>query len=301
MACDADTHYMCNAVPYLGKGTVDLPKGTNLGEYLVLQLTRHLTRHGRTVTCDNWFTSLPLALSLRKGGLELVGTIKQKPYIPKEVILHDMAIGASLAVYNFEHDMTLQVLRSNPTKRVLILSSIHHHPSIVEGEKTDLQMFYNATKGGVDTFDQLCSLSTVSRKTRRWPLCIFYGMLNIAMNNAFILYNLKEVSSDQHLTRRQFYRRMSVELSQTWVQHRNTTMKTMPTELRNLMQDTFNLQHFHSPVPEDTPNRKLDKRQRCRLCPPNTNHKTRILCTRCKIPVCSMHEVPLCCRCTNIT
>ena len=49
-------------------------------------------------------------------------------------------------------------------------------------------MFYNACKGGTDAFDAMCALTSVSRKTRRWPLCMFYTTINIAMNNAWILY-----------------------------------------------------------------------------------------------------------------
>jgi len=50
-------------------------------------------------------------------------------------------------------------------------------------------MYYNQTKGGVDTFDQICSLKSCSRMTKRWHLTIFYGMLNAAGVNALILYH----------------------------------------------------------------------------------------------------------------
>lgn len=48
MACDADTH-MCNAISYLGKGTLDLKKQLTLGEYLTTTLTALFERMGRTV------------------------------------------------------------------------------------------------------------------------------------------------------------------------------------------------------------------------------------------------------------
>lgn len=41
MACDADTHYMCNALPYLGKGTVVLQRPCTMGEHYTEALTHH--------------------------------------------------------------------------------------------------------------------------------------------------------------------------------------------------------------------------------------------------------------------
>ncbi|KAK3861560.1 hypothetical protein Pcinc_032472 [Petrolisthes cinctipes] len=39
MMCDVDSHYMCNAIPYLGKGTVELSKDKTLGEVLTTEVT----------------------------------------------------------------------------------------------------------------------------------------------------------------------------------------------------------------------------------------------------------------------
>lgn len=47
-----------------------------------LMLLEDCTDTGRTVTTDNWFTSLPLTNALREVGMNIVDTIKKKPYIP---------------------------------------------------------------------------------------------------------------------------------------------------------------------------------------------------------------------------
>lgn len=39
--------------------------------------------------------------------------------------------------------------------------------SEISSKKPTMVEFYNQTKGGVDTFDQMCSISSCSRKTRR--------------------------------------------------------------------------------------------------------------------------------------
>jgi hypothetical protein len=47
----------------------------------------------------------------------------------------------------------------------------------IPDEKSEIIQYYNRTKGGVDTLDQLCATYTSERSKRRWPLCIFYSGL----------------------------------------------------------------------------------------------------------------------------
>jgi hypothetical protein len=62
-------------------------------------------------------------------------------------------------------------------KIVLMLSTTREGRTVsAETKKPEFVQFYNSTKGGVDTFDQMCHSFTCSRKTRHWPLRIFYIM-----------------------------------------------------------------------------------------------------------------------------
>ncbi|XP_064096647.1 piggyBac transposable element-derived protein 4-like [Macrobrachium nipponense] len=186
MACDAKTFYMCNAIPYLDKGTTTT--STSLGEYFTLEVTRPFRKAGRIVTTDNWFTSLPLAKGLRQFGMHLVGTIRPKPYMPSVMLTTPLELGECVASYNYKDKVTLLCQRVKSTKRIQILSTVHHSPTVIENQKSQIHMFYNATKGGVDIFDQICSALTCSRKTRRWPLCVFYAIINIVVNNSFFIH-----------------------------------------------------------------------------------------------------------------
>ena len=49
-------------------------------------------------------------------------------------------------------------------------------------------MDYNATKGGVDNMDKLVSAYSFKRRTLRWPLAIFFNILDIPAYNAFITW-----------------------------------------------------------------------------------------------------------------
>ena len=83
--CDAKTSYCWDAIFYTGKSSEK--RATNLGQSIVLELTRPLRGTGRNITCDNWFTSFALAEDLLLHNLTMVGTIKKnKKEIPKQWI-----------------------------------------------------------------------------------------------------------------------------------------------------------------------------------------------------------------------
>ena len=170
----------------------------------------------------------------------------------------------------------------------MILSTIHYDPTVVEKQKTDLVMYYNATKGGVDTFDQLCGNLSVSRKTNRWPLCLFYGMINIAVNNAYILYHQKHQRCPSRID---FFKQLAVQLFQPFAVSR-LAMTNLSRPLRTLIHSTFKLQF--TPVPTNNANRTSRVRRKCSLCSPKATGRYRTLCNSCQQTICDKHTTSLC-------
>lgn len=126
---------------------------------------------------DNWFSSWEVANKLLELKLTMVGTMrKNKPDILKQLLeTKEKNVKCSMFVHNKQSILVSYVPRKKKT--VVLLSTMHMQPDINKHtEKPEILMFYNETKGGVDTFDQLCHSTTVARKTRRWPLRIFHGM-----------------------------------------------------------------------------------------------------------------------------
>ena len=76
-------------------------------------------------------------------------------------------------------------------------------------------MYYNATKCGVDTLDQNCSYSNVTRKTRRWAAVVFAQLINIVMNNMFI------VNTRHKKDRHHFNRDLALALARPFAEKKN--------------------------------------------------------------------------------
>jgi len=67
-------------MPYLGKqSTAHIPKG-QVSDYLLRDTCAIIHDSGRTITCDNWFTSIPIIETLLKESYKVpvTETIKKK-------------------------------------------------------------------------------------------------------------------------------------------------------------------------------------------------------------------------------
>jgi len=67
---------------------------------------------------------------------------------------------------------------------------MHSQPDIesTSDQKPSIIMFYNKTKGGVDTLDRMVRSYSTKRMTRRWPLVLFYNTNDVSAINAFIIW-----------------------------------------------------------------------------------------------------------------
>ena len=71
---------------------------------------------------------------------------------------------------------------------VIVISSMHHDDEIEDndGRKKPIMIVdNNNTKAGVDVVDKHVRDYSIKMKTRRWPLQVFYTILDIIALNAF--------------------------------------------------------------------------------------------------------------------
>ena len=145
----------------------------------------------------------------------------------------------------------------------------------------------------MDTFDQITSAHSCNRKTRRWPLTIFYGMINTAVSNAYILYKETMMQQGQKsITRRSFWKTLAKELIRPWAEHRMQRIG----QQRNIQQTIKDVYpDINFPTIQLVPDSSTKKR--CSFCKSKADRKTRFNCFSCKKPICLEHARFLCADC----
>ena len=124
---------------------------------------------------------------------------KNKACIPTSFLAK---VGEGTVQFAFDHanDFTLLSVAPKKNKRVVFLSTMHSEKKKRDEDtgKEEINVFYNHEKGGVDSHDQMYSLYTTVRKTNSWPVRLFYGIIDSAALNAFVMFTENVPSFGEH-------------------------------------------------------------------------------------------------------
>ena len=173
---------------------------------MIVNLCKHIKGKGYNITCDNFFTSLPIAEKLVRDKLSIVGTMqKNRPELCKKMTESENKARYSSNFYWHDPTNCLFVkYQAKEKKSVCLLSSRHDLADVDtsnENKKPEMILFYSANKLGVACFDQMARLYTTRSVSRRWPVAIWGNILDITAINSYVLY--KKIASNR-ITRRQF-------------------------------------------------------------------------------------------------
>lgn len=137
-------------------------------------------------------------------------------------------------------------------------------------KKPEVIMFYNQTKGGVDVVDELKGEYTVSRISCRWPLTIFFSLMNIAGINSQIIHS---ENNGKKLSRRQFLKNLGKELTKPFmISHLRQPNLSIP-----LRQQIIKMSGHTPAVNFDQPSSNSNtSRPKCSICPRKKNRKTMV-------------------------
>lgn len=115
---------------------------------------------------------------------------------------------------------------SNSKKNVLLLSTAHASEEInpTTGKPVIIHD-YNEHKGGVDTLDKMLRGYTCKRKTNRWPMVVWFNMIDVAAFAAFRLYESCHPAWNNNKSekRKVFLKELALELAQKHLQNRSKT------------------------------------------------------------------------------
>lgn len=293
---DAKSSYLFNAFIYTGKGSygnglTNDQKSKLIPTQSVLKLIKPIEKTRRNITADNWFSSVELVEELNKLELTYTGTLKKnKTEVPVEFLPHkSKEVGST--VYGFTENLTLVSYVPKQSKAVLLISSMHHgRETDVSSGKPEIIAEYNRTKAGVDTIDQICSNYSCSRRTRRWPMAIFFQLINLSAGvNAYALY--KSYKNTEDISRLEFLKKLAKSLVTPHMLRRldrgHITLELSLTIKRILR------------VRADTPPHQqvLEVRKTCSTCPPRLKRKTKYPCVVCAKPICLECSKKVCMSC----
>ena len=121
---------------------------------------------------------------------------------------------------------TLTVHQCKPKKNVCVLRFLHTSVELGESErkKPETVESYNKIKCGVDVADQMARQYSVKAGTRRWPVAVFYNILDLASINVFVLY--KKRTGDK-FSRRGFLFKLATELLEDCIVERSSRNTTI--------------------------------------------------------------------------
>ncbi|KRY44280.1 PiggyBac transposable element-derived protein 4 [Trichinella britovi] len=260
---------------------------------VVLDMVKGLKGHN--VTCDNFFTAYSLGVELKKKNLTLVGTQE----LPRELLqLQGRKLNSS--TFAFSEDCTIVSYRPKKNKNVMVLSNMHNDNQVSDGKgrKPDIILHYNITKGGVDNLGKMTSTYSCQRMTARWPLVIFYNIIDVSAYNAYVLWTEKHPTWN---ARRLHKRRLFVEeLGKPLVQPEMMRRKTLPrtaaaiSAVERLRKDAE--QPSTSGITDTDAGGK--KRARYQLCVSSDN-KTSVRCKKCQKYICKDHTQSYCNLCAE--
>ncbi len=257
----------------------------------------------RSLTADNFFSSISLAKQLNSMDIRYVGTLKKnKKEIPWQFLPHkSKEITSSLFGFSEELSSVSYVTKYN--KAVLLISTEHHTPKInpLNQNKPEIIEFYNSTKGAVDAFDQKVEKNTCRRKTNIWTFNVMMYILDAAALNAFSLFMLKNknvLCSDENRARSLYLEALSCELIKFQIieRIRNASINNYSGLNNNLLTSFervgFKITKFQIRSRSLSSDPDIKKRKLCshQVCKQNNNkNKQSNICNSCQNFYCSDH------------
>ncbi|XP_043285372.1 uncharacterized protein [Venturia canescens] len=290
---DANNYYVQNMEIYAGKQPPGPFESSNKPYDIVKRISAPILNTGRNLTMDNYFTSMPLALDLLQNHkTTIVGTLrKYKKEIPP-LFLSTKERPESSSLFGFTNECILVSYVPKKSKNVLLLSTLHNSANIDEEsgskKKPTTITFYNKTKAGVDVADELQGTYSVARVTKRWPIVIFYAMMNIAGINSQIICT---ENTSIKISRRQYLKDLSLSLTVPYMKIRYME-PSLSSELCCTIKKIAKIS-----IKDVSCSRVTN--EFCFFCPRRSNKKTKKQCTLCCTPVCPSHTEYYCITCHN--
>ena len=216
-----DSGYIYKTTVYTGKeealNNSEERKLFGLGGQVITFLLSIVTEKNHKIFFDNYFSSIPLMEKLRQEQKLACGTIRSsRKDFPQLIADKQLKRG------EFDYRSTpagITVFKWMDSKAVHIISNYHDvsNSTVQRRDKRGVKVTvtcpsvvgdYNEHMGGVDKHDMMRQLYGIDRKSYKWWHRLFFGLLDMAIINAHIVYNENCEERDK-LAAFDFYRDIS--------------------------------------------------------------------------------------------
>ncbi|XP_063634975.1 piggyBac transposable element-derived protein 3-like [Cydia splendana] len=284
---------------FRGYTFTDAEESIGIGGKVVISLCKSIQTKPAVIFADNFFTYPELVYILRNEyGIFSLGTIRNnrlrgcQDLLPSDKEMKKKPRGNSAQIVCNQNN--LAVVKWSDNKVVTFISSyMDSHPietikrySKDKRAKIDVPCpqvvkQYNKHMGGVDLADMFISLYRIPFKSRRWYLGIFSQLIDMCINNAWILYRKEHGQNKTPLKKFRLeiyeglckFNRTVIDENGENISKKHIIQKPVierPTDC--IRYD--NVGHF----PEIG-----EKTMRCRFC---KDGRTTIYCIKCNMPLC---------------
>lgn len=293
---EADSAFPLRCLVYVGQQTLSRDEIEENGSHvtaLTLKLISPFLNCGRNLTGDNFFTDIRTANRLLEMNTTYVGTVRNsRRFLPEKAkVTVDREKGDSRHFYSNQH--TICSFWDKGHKPVNILSTMHGTQRNLQPNegKPEIVTFYNSTKSGVDTLDKVVRGFSSKRKYRRWPVHVFFTVLDAGIYSTFKM--MKSLNLAEQSTHYSFKKDLSYEMCMPFVRRRSQLQHLRMSVKKSMMLVGID---FSTPT-QGLVGTQGRRPSRCHLCPRKRDRKTRNFCSSCEKACCSDHGGWLCSEC----
>ena len=154
-------------------------------------MSHHILDAGCNITIDRDYTGIELVEDLVKNhNTTVVGTINSNSeHVPEEMkSVKDRQINST--TFAWSGPVTMLSYVPKVKKNVLLVSSQHDQPDTSQWSNRTPQVIlaYDEDEGSVDVVDEMIDIYRTKVCTRRWPMVVFYTVIDIAALNTSVAW-----------------------------------------------------------------------------------------------------------------
>lgn len=195
-------------------------------------------------------------------------------------------------ILGYQKNLALISYRSKNLKHTVLLTTEFDNINVndkVPNLFPVIKSFDNAASIA-NKMHQMIFEHSVARKTKRYSLCLWNHIINIACMNSYVTYGM----SHSEIPKREFLKQLGLSLVDTSI-HKRKSNKALPRNLRESAAHFSSAQSLNPKIFDEIKNIPM----RCIVCPRKKDIKIRTFCSVCNLPMCKKHMHLICEKCTN--